>query len=1077
MSTRASIVAPWTDCFNLCWTCLLANNGRTTANLHPLRRTRAQLVQGRGANRIDRIASLRSISTTTRLDKRHTNFDHLTLQRQRAIRRNYHGTARLNESASPGQRRRGPRQARIEPIPETPQSTLSIRERLKLWEQEHPQDLSTSFAFPNDTPKPWDIQNVLSRSSENSAPEDGEEASDGPASSLATMRDGETVDVDINEIFLKPGDLVELRSGTETTLAILTQEFDTELQFYTMQGKWLQRPNRNIHFSQPDFVSMDVVEQLLQYLPNAAVAEEIRDKAMMLDANVPREVGAPAVRAMLSFWNQADKVYRKHASVLEEAHNLLSHETNSRVTTTRDVAAKLLGDETPSQPTLYAVHRTLRANEYGFGHDVRNHRVTGEFRIRPKSEVRLVNTVREWIRQFQEQIVAATTSDDITRATISQRSPVHGFVAKARKLVAQSRNMRIPREHGVGPRMLGRDDKDTDSTQRDRCVFSIEFSEQEQMIIRFLEAWCVSRSFANHSSLQSIGPMLIRAVGSYQGFDIDPGTGFLFLQEIGVLAPWENRIVFDPQLGLPGHGNSEQADRLAYQSLRTRSLRARDAMQGLRKDWGSMEVYCIDDAGAKEIDDGFSVESVPGTESQYWIHTHIANPSAFITPSSTIGQYAEVLSQTVYFPERTYPMLPPQVTAANFSLAPGRPTLTFSARVDEGGEILETKITSGTVQNVTFITPDKLRQVLDNDTAAQQPPETILTVGGQMPPPSREGLDKELTASQIHELKLLQALGQARRDLRKKRGLIALNIPRPGVTVLNNQFNRFFRNPSLRQSRFFEEDPIIEYRAKHFTLTEQPDCTKMVEDIMQLACEAAGQWCSDRNVPMPYRCTVAHPDRQDPADFLQNVLPLLADEAGNVPLGAGLQYVKLLRAIVSTTPAPHMLLGAKRYVKVTSPLRRFGDLLSHWQIESALRYEARGHSLMNNDVDPFHLAYSKLELDWRLPRIGTREKMLSRAERNADRHWAIQLLYRCFYAQEADLPETFEFYVYSKGAAAWAGHVSGFIKTLGIDVDMIAAGIGQNANVGDWWEVRIRDVDPYLRRVDVEPVRLIKSAT
>jgi hypothetical protein len=80
-----------------------------------------------------------------------------------------------------------------------------------------------------------------------------------------------------------------------------------------------------------------------------------------------------------------------------------------------------------------------------------------------------------------------------------------------------------------------------------------------------------------------------------------------------VYAPWENRLVLNTKLGLPGHHITPEADQMRLENIRAAksTLSLTDSMQALRKDWKDLEVFCIDDEDAREIDDGISLEEIP----------------------------------------------------------------------------------------------------------------------------------------------------------------------------------------------------------------------------------------------------------------------------------------------------------------------------------------------------------------------------------------------------------------------------------------------------------------------------------
>lgn len=95
-----------------------------------------------------------------------------------------------------------------------------------------------------------------------------------------------------------------------------------------------------------------------------------------------------------------------------------------------------------------------------------------------------------------------------------------------------------------------------------------------------------------------------------------------------------------------------------------------DALDGLRKDWGDLPIYCIDDVGAHEIDDGISIEPA-GQPGEYWVHIHTANPGSEIAPGSELGKRSEAMAGTSYLPEKVIRMLPENLVQERFSLASG----------------------------------------------------------------------------------------------------------------------------------------------------------------------------------------------------------------------------------------------------------------------------------------------------------------------------------------------------------------------------------------------------------------------
>lgn len=80
-----------------------------------------------------------------------------------------------------------------------------------------------------------------------------------------------------------------------------------------------------------------------------------------------------------------------------------------------------------------------------------------------------------------------------------------------------------------------------------------------------------------------------------------------------------------------------------------------DPLAVVRQDFGNIPVYCIDSETAHEIDDGISIHEQDGS---YVITVHVANPTSYLRPTSTLSEIAFRKGTTVYLPEGPTMMLP-----------------------------------------------------------------------------------------------------------------------------------------------------------------------------------------------------------------------------------------------------------------------------------------------------------------------------------------------------------------------------------------------------------------------------------
>ena len=830
------------------------------------------------------------------------------------------------------------------------------------------------------------------------------------------------------------------------------------------------------------------VVPLLPYLPKTLVPDGELDKLQSMDINVPREAGAPLIEAMMKFESGANQAYRKHADKLDNAYTVMADERHFRYATTMQIAMKVLQARDPleiSMPTMFAVHRALVQDDLGFKLDYGNHRETGMFEIAPRREVVFVKQVRQWLRQYQENLVMLASGDRVSQKESLVDNPIPGFIEKARRLIVDSRRTRaVTQSGGIGPSSI----KVTPVKPYLSLIEHVAletFTEAESVVIRFLEFWSARRSMAQYSSLNSLGPMILRAIGMYEGFELGEGTGFTLLQELGVIAPWENRVAFNTRLALPGHNYDLKADSLqedAYRSIN--DWQPKDAMAHLRKHWDELDVYCIDRAEAQEIDDGFSLEKIDGDPSQFWVHVHVANPTSFISPDHPMAQFAAHLTETLYFPEKIYYMLSPKVTRTRFSLGNDRPSLTFSAKINLNGKILDTKITPSTIENVHFFTPGEIRDALAVQNTESKPTSSF-SVGGAVPDITRHGLGKELTQKQIATLRILQQLGAARRRVRESRGSVNVQLyqAEPSVYFAANGKSQLLL-PWRSKARRLEGDPVISMAVGMFNPIPDArsrgadEAEMLVPDMMILAGEVAAMWCSERNIPVLYRGTQINPELQDPLEFKKQILDPAIAKCGYPPFLLMAQYIGTIgKGVTSSAPHQHVIIGTDAYTKVTSPLRRYGDMLAHWQIEAAIRHEASTGTSLLGSTDHSFLPFSRSKIDTMLPRISDRERMISTAKRRSQRHWVLQLLFRAHYFKEAPLPDTFQTFI--TAPTAWnhdEGKIGIMRETLADallyenEVSRREGGI----QVGDWWACRIRQIDVYQRKIELDPVRLVE---
>ncbi len=173
------------------------------------------------------------------------------------------------------------------------------------------------------------------------------------------------------------------------------------------------------------------------------------------------------------------------------------------------------------------------------------------------------------------------------------------------------------------------------------------------------------------------------------------------------------------------------------------------------------------------------------------------------------------------------------------------------------------------------------------------------------------------------------------------------------------------RNSNGAVSMSFPEVHIsVDPSTKKVSIEKYVSCESndMIREMMLLTGEGCAKFAFQNNIPFPF---ISQEEPSIPADL---------------PEGYAHDF-KLRRCMrkrsVGITPGKHCGLGLSMYTQVTSPLRRYSDLLSHEQLRAFLE----GRKLMDKDTMLMHLAE------------GDAGAMAARkAERNSNNHWTLVYL-------------------------------------------------------------------------------------
>ncbi len=338
-----------------------------------------------------------------------------------------------------------------------------------------------------------------------------------------------------------------------------------------------------------------------------------------------------------------------------------------------------------------------------------------------------------------------------------------------------------------------------------------------------------------------------------------------------------------------------------------------------RLDLTALKTYTIDDESTCEIDDALSLETLATGEQRLWVH--IADPSRWVAPGDALDLEARRRCTTIYLPTGIVPMFPMELAAGPMSLLQGARccALSFGVVLTETGAIADYCITPSWVTPTYRLTYEDVDEMLD--LAVQAEPELLA----------------------------IAQWAKVRAQWRSHQGAIQIRMPESSIKVFQGEDNEL-----AIDIRVLEDSPARE----------------LVAEMMILAGEVAARYAQDHQLAIPFR---SQPQ------------PELPPEEELMQLSSALvRYSAIRRCMprseMGITPARHATLGLDGYSQVTSPIRRYADLLVHFQIKAHLR----------GDPLPFS-SEEVVELTQGVS-SGTYEALL--VERQTKRYWALEYLRR-----------------------------------------------------------------------------------
>lgn len=323
----------------------------------------------------------------------------------------------------------------------------------------------------------------------------------------------------------------------------------------------------------------------------------------------------------------------------------------------------------------------------------------------------------------------------------------------------------------------------------------------------------------------------------------------------------------------------------------------------------SRDFISIDSADTKDIDDAFSYsEQADGTKE---LIISLACPAFFWQFGSDFDKIISKRCTSIYLPEQNLHMLPEALSTNSFSLIENktRPSMLIKAVYDKDNNLTDSEIFFARVtisDNLQYLACEKVLDELDAaELHAEQnfaealenaPEQSYYPVSEEKYAPSAEALAK----AEKYRSTLQQAYTFTKAQLQKR-------IENGAVIIERDEYDVYLDGEGNKTEVHIDAMP------------QSPKAQLIVSEIMVIANAIVADFAVRNDISLLFRT--------------QNVgMPKEMAGIWKKPQEVAKVARLLSPAIAEIEAKPHTGLGLKAYSPISSPLRRYGDLLNQAQI-------------------------------------------------------------------------------------------------------------------------------------------------
>ncbi|HTI39365.1 MAG TPA: ribonuclease R [Vicinamibacterales bacterium] len=431
---------------------------------------------------------------------------------------------------------------------------------------------------------------------------------------------------------------------------------------------------------------------------------------------------------------------------------------------------------------------------------------------------------------------------------------------------------------------------------------------------------------------------------------------------MGVLVPFDRRVIVDVLVPDAGRGNARRGDMVVVEITRwptaTRSplgrvvdvlghidepgvdteiiirkygindrhsdeaiaeaerLGARVAEKDIhgRTDFRAVTTVTIDGDTARDFDDAITIEQLPN--GNYWLGVHIADVAHYVAEGTALDEEAYERGTSVYFPERAVHMFPAELATGLCSLNPDVDRLVQSClmEIDHRGNVIRYEMHDGVIHSDARMTYTDVNAILTD----------------------RNPATTNKYAPLVGMFETMRELFDILHARRRRRGSIDFDLKEPYIVL--------------------DDEGMVE----DIVAAERNVAHRIIEEFMLIANETVASYLDEHGVPTLYRIhedpdplkveefeefvstlgySLALPAAHVRPRHFQKLIERIEGKPEEKPI-AFLMLRTMQKARYEPTNEGHFGLAAESYTHFTSPIRRYPDLVVH----RSLRESRRGMS-------------------------------------------------------------------------------------------------------------------------------------